>query len=201
MLNNPACASGAFCNVTEPPLFDQPAVDDMPYSRLPFPAMFTGDAKQAVALQKPPQSPSTAHVVRQTGPAVSHLYAPHDVAAPALHAPAPLHVDAAVAVAPVHAAARQTVPAAQLRHAPAPSQKPSLPHVDCSVAEHMVRGLVPLPAGTHVPMLPTCAQVLHAPVQAVSQHTSSTQLPLAHWLAVVHAMPLASFGTHEPAGQ
>ena len=163
--------------------------------------MFTGDAKQAVALQKPPQSPSTAQVVRQTGPAVSHLYAPHDVAAPALHTPAPLHMDAAVAVAPVHAAATQTVLAPQLRHAPPPSQTPSLPHVDCAVAEHMPRGLVPLPAGVHVPMLPTCAQVLQAPVQAVLQHTPSTQLPLAHTLPVVHAVPFVSFGTHEPAGQ
>jgi hypothetical protein len=95
----------------------------------------------------------------------------------------------------------QTVVGPQLRHAPAPSQEPSLPHVDCAVAEHTLRGLVPASAGVHVPMLPTCAHVMQLPPQAVLQHTPSTQLPLAHWLAPVHAVPLLSFGTHEPAGQ
>ena len=49
-------------------------------------------------------------------------------------------------------------------------------------------------------MLPIRAG-LAAPLQAVLQHTPSTQLPLAHWYASVHAVPLLSFGTHEPAGQ
>jgi hypothetical protein len=33
------------------------------------------------------------------------------------------------------------------------------------------------------------------------QHTPSTQLPLPHWLAAVHAWPLLLFGTQAPALQ
>jgi hypothetical protein len=42
---------------------------------------------------------------------------------------------------------------------------------------------------------------LHAsqePPQAVLQQTPSTQLPLPHWLAVEHAVPLPSLGTQAP---
>src|SRR5688572_12829774 len=101
MLNMPAWTSAAdvaaLCIVSPPPFVDQPVIT--PYSRSPFPARFTGAAKQAAALQKPPQSPSTAQVVRQARPAVSHVYAPHDVVAPTLHVPVPLQVDGAVSIA------------------------------------------------------------------------------------------------------
>ena len=33
---------------------------------------------------------------------------------------------------------------------------------------------------------------------AEPQHTPSTQLPVEHWLPAVHAVPSASFATHEP---
>jgi len=39
----------------------------------------------------------------------------------------------------------------------------------------------------HVPTLPVCAQLTQAPSHAVSQQTPSTQKPLAHWAAIVHA--------------
>src|SRR5688572_5435327 len=103
MLYMPALTSvgdvAALCSVSPPPFVVQLAVMFVaPYSRSPLPMMFTGgDAKQAVALQKPPQSPSTEQVVRQARPPVSHLYAPHDVVAPALHTPVPLQVDGALA--------------------------------------------------------------------------------------------------------
>jgi hypothetical protein len=38
-------------------------------------------------------------------------------------------------------------------------------------------------------------QASHAPEQAELQQTPSTQLPLEHWLAPVHAAALASFAT------
>jgi hypothetical protein len=59
---------------------------------------------------------------------------------------------------------------------------------------------VPVTA-TQVPTLPETSQAWHWPPQAVLQQTPSTQLPLPHWLAAVHAPPLASLGTHAPALQ
>src|SRR5262245_24673661 len=48
------------------------------------------------------------------------------------------------------------------------------------------------PAGTfeHTPRLPFRLQTLHTPVQAVSQHTPSTQLALAQSPNALHAWPL-----------
>jgi hypothetical protein len=45
---------------------------------------------------------------------------------------------------------------------------------------------------THVPTDPETLQASHAPAQPVLQQTPSTQLPLVHWLAPEHALPLAS---------
>jgi hypothetical protein len=41
-----------------------------------------------------------------------------------------------------------------------------------------------------VPALPATLQAWQLPVHALLQHTPSTQLPLAHWLAMAHATPL-----------
>jgi hypothetical protein len=38
-------------------------------------------------------------------------------------------------------------------------------------------------------------------LHAVLQQTPSTQLPLPHWVAAVHDVPLAFFATHVPALQ
>jgi hypothetical protein len=122
-----------------------------------LPARFTGDAKHAPAPQKPVQPASVAQLVPHTAP--EHWYAPHDVGVPALHTPAPLQVDAVVTVALAHPAARQTVPAAHLRQAPAPSQKPSSPQVDVADAEQSLRGFVPGSASLHVPRLFVAPQV------------------------------------------
>jgi hypothetical protein len=103
------------------------------------------------------QPASVVQLVPQTAP--EHWYAPHDVVAPALHTPAPLQVDAAVNVALAHPAAWQTVPAIHLRHAPAPSQKPSSPQVDAADAEQSLRGFVPGSANLHVPRLFVAPQV------------------------------------------
>jgi hypothetical protein len=123
------------------------------------------------------------------------------VFAPTLHAPEPLHVDAACAVAVEQLAARHTVPATCLRQAPAPSQKPSSPQVDGSVAEHSARGSVPASAALHVPRLFVAAQVWQLPVQAVLQQTPSTQKPLAQSAVAAQAVPLISCGTQTPAAQ
>jgi len=144
---------------------------------------------------------SVAQVAAQANPPASHWYAPQEVFAPGLHVPEPLHVDAACAVALEQVAARHTVPATCLRQAPAPSQKPSSPHVDGALAEHSARGSVPASAALHVPRLFVAAQVWQLPVQAVLQQTPSTQKPLAQSPVTVHAVPLISCGTQAPAAQ
>jgi hypothetical protein len=40
-----------------------------------------------------------------------------------------------------------------------------------------------------VPAVPARLQASHEPEQEESQHTPSTQLPLAHWLALLHEAP------------
>jgi hypothetical protein len=56
----------------------------------------------------------------------------------------------------------------------------------------------PVPAGTgvHIPRLPTTAQDMQVPLQAVAQHTPSVQIPLAHSSLPPHAVPI-TFRPHE----
>lgn len=49
------------------------------------------------------------------------------------------------------------------------------------------------------PGLPLTLQDSHCPVQAALQQTPSTQLPLAHWTAPPHPVPLANSATQTPA--
>jgi len=67
------------------------------------------------------------------------------------------------------------------------------PHlVPAPVPEHA--GRVPWGAPTtavHLPTLPPTSHAWHAPPQAVSQQTPSTQLPDPHSEPAVHAVPLA----------
>ena len=61
-------------------------------------------------------------------------------------------------------------------------------------------GLPALPAaiGLHVPTLPATLQASHAPSQAVSQHTPSTQLPLEHWPSAPQDSPALFFSSQAP---
>jgi len=70
---------------------------------------------------------------------------------------------------------------------------PSSPHVDASVlAQSLVlRGGLPATIGWHVPSDVASAQVTHVPLQALSQHTPSTQKPLLHWASQEQARPLS----------
>jgi hypothetical protein len=54
---------------------------------------------------------------------------------------------------------------------------------------------------TQLPTDPETSQAWHCPPHELLQQTPSTQLPLPHWLAAVHALPLPFFGTHAPALQ
>ena len=67
--------------------------------------------------------------------------------------------------------------------APAPSQL---------LGPHPLSGSVPTGRLLQVPAFPASAHETHAPTQAVLQHTPSTQLALAHWLALLHEDPNVS---------
>ena len=69
-------------------------------------------------------------------------------------------------------------------------------------AAHSLSGSVPPVTGRHRPLAaPVLAleQALQRSAQADSQQTPSTQSPLAHWLAAVHAPPLVCGAMQYPA--
>jgi hypothetical protein len=77
-----------------------------------------------------------------------------------------------------------------------PSQEP--PQAEPSVV-HAGRAPWGSPlTATQVPALPATSQAWHCPSHVWSQHTPSTQLPLAHWLAPPQATPSPSRGTQIP---
>ena len=82
-----------------------------------------------------------------------------------------------------------SVPSTYLRHAPAPSQVPSGPQVDALSAGHCKGLLGFAPEGTrlHSPRAIGRLQALQVSVQAVAQHTPSTQNPVRHSLSQVQA--------------
>ena len=136
------------------------------------------------------QSAFEPHVVAHD--VAPHMYAPHDTVPGVWQMPAPLQVLAGWAVATEHDAAMHTVPCVHLRQAPPPSHMPSRPQVDVASGAHSSSGSVP---PTIERQSPSAAAVLEAeqatqlPVQALSQQTPSTQLPLPHSAAPVQAPP------------
>lgn len=113
--------------------------------------------------------------------------------------PAPSQVLAGVNVDTVHDAPTQVVPATQRRHAPAPLHEPSNPQLKVVSCGHSLRGSVPALAGRHWPLAAPVSAAAHAlqlPVHAVSQHTPSTQLPLAHSGPAAHTVPSVFGVTH-----
>ena len=74
-------------------------------------------------------------------------------------------------------AAAHDVPLAYLRHAPAPLQVPSLPHVVAAAIGHCdaTSGGSPGAIGEHVPTLPASEHDMQVPVQALLQQTLLTQ--------------------------
>lgn len=138
---------------------------------------------QMLALQMLGATQSVAAVVqlvRQAPAVVSQVYFPHELDVAAPQTPAPLHVRADRATVELeHIDAAHWVPATCLRHAPAPSQDPSLPHVDAAAAGHCeaTSGGAPGAIGEHVPTLPVSEHDMHVPVQALLQQTLLTQNP------------------------
>jgi hypothetical protein len=98
----------------------------------------------------------------------------------------------------------QTVPPAQSRQAPVPSQTPSVPQLVVGLATHSAPGSVPTKMAAHTPSIPPVSAAAHAtqvPPQAPLQQNPSTQLPLRQASATVHAAPLLCLGTQAPAAQ
>jgi hypothetical protein len=123
------------------------------------------------------QSASVVQVMRHL-PSEAQTYGSHGWPEVGVQVPPPLHRHASVIVDPVHDGSLQMTPAGYFRHAPAPSQTPSVPHEVMPWSSHSLRGSVPTSAGRHVPRLPWDAQVWQPSVQAVLQQTPSMQKPL-----------------------
>ena len=150
-------------------------------------AVPVGLSVQALALQMLGATQSTACVVtvqpvRHAPDAMSQVYFPHAVEVAATQTPAPSHTRAdAVVVVLVHIAAAHCVPLMCLRHAPAPLQVPSLPHVDAAAAVHCdaTSGGSPALIGVQVPTLPASEHDTHVVLHALLQQMLFTQLPEA----------------------
>jgi hypothetical protein len=118
-------------------------------------------------------------------------------------APAPLQLAVAVAIPPAQLAVRQDVVVAASAQAPPAAQAPVFPH---SVPVVQRESVTPAVVGAQVPLVPpvfAAEQALQAVVQALLQQKPSAQNPEAHWLAAVHAVPLAlqvppAQPTHKP---
>ena len=87
-----------------------------------------------------------------------------------------------------------------MRHAPAPSQRPSRPQVDGASVTQLagVRGGSPAALSAHVPTAPGASQRAQPLVHAVLQQTPSTQNPLLHAPADTHDCPSGSGVTNGP---
>jgi hypothetical protein len=149
-------------------------------------AVPVGFSVQVPALQMlgETQSASAVQVVRHAAPAASHWYFPHALVVAAAHTPAPSQSRADVNVEPVQLAATHWVPTGYLRHAPAPLQLPSFPHVVAAAIGHCdaTSGGSPAAIGEHVPTLPVSEHDMQVPVHALLQHTLFTQKPDAQSL-------------------
>ena len=109
---------------------------------------------------------------------------------------------------PAQLAAAHIEPTSRLRHAPAPSQVPSVPHgLPASGAQS---SLASRPAGTalQAPILPATAHDWQTPAHAPSQHTpvasaalSRAQCPLLHAASTVQEAPLSSIGRQAGGSQ
>ena len=128
----------------------------------------------------------------------AHRLLGHDVTVAAVQAPAPLHTVGLV-----------TLPLAQdpAVHVVVP---PGKPHLVASVPVQVpLHGAVPLQAvrvprglpdtGEHVPILLGSLQLSHWPLQALLQHTPSTQFPFEHSAGAAQVAPSAFFPWQMPA--
>ena len=112
--------------------------------------------------------------------------------APETQAPSPSQMRPEVTALAPHTGGSQVVPRGCFRQAPAPSQVPSRPQPPADSAGHWpaLRGGRPAGTSVQVPGKPGTLQAWQVSWQAVSQHSPSTQFPLAHSPAQWHSSPL-----------
>jgi hypothetical protein len=149
-----------------------------------------GFLPQELATQTLPalQFPSTVQPVKHLVPL--HTYGMQFWAVGATQAPVASHIDGPVYAPEVQRSGAQTVPARYLRHAPAPSQVPSVPQEAAPWSTQLRRGSwAPAATGVQCPSVDVRAQLRQAPWQAVSQQTPSTQKPLPQSLLATHDWP------------
>ena len=111
--------------------------------------------------------------------------------APGLQRPAPSHANKPTTASPSQLPLLHIVPATCLRQPPAPSHLPSRPQVLRGGGDTRAVALRGLPPGRDADAdarrFLGAVQVLQPSVQAVLQHTPSTQKPLAQSVAHVQA--------------
>jgi hypothetical protein len=142
------------------------------------------------------QSAFEVQLVRQ--PELLHTNRPQLVVVAVPHAPVPLQVFAGVKLLAAHTAPVQTVPAAYLRQAPAPSHVPSLPQLLAIWSVHWFSGSWPAGTTLHVPRLPIWLHAWQVPLQAVAQHTPCAQTFEAQSVSAAHVAPFENL-PHLPA--
>ena len=99
---------------------------------------------------------------------------------------------------PLHEALPQLVEAGAYPQAPAPSQVPLKPQGMAGFDAQPPCGSEALGAvGWQEPACPGMLQARQVPQLGAEQHTPSTQLPLAHWVAALQSWPRRS-SPHEP---
>jgi len=106
------------------------------------------------------------------------------------HVPVPLQVRAGVKVVPLQADATHVVPVAYRRHAPLPSQAPSVPQVDAPWSLHWLNGSAPAATDAQVPTVPVRLHDRQMPAQAVAQQTPCSQKPELHSPAAPQVAPI-----------
>jgi hypothetical protein len=133
-------------------------------------------------------------LVRQTFAPVLQLNPPTQVAlADVWQVPVPLHSRGCTWVAPVlQVPGTQTVPLANSRQAPEPSQVPSVPQVDAACVAHWLAttGGVPADTSEQVPTLPVSAHDWQVPLQSLSQQNPCEQNPELHSAAIPQLTPV-----------
>ena len=101
-------------------------------------------------------------------------------------------------VSPLHEATAHTVVPDQKRHAPLPSQAPSVPQVVREVAGQSLKGSEPSATRMHSPFELGSAQERHTPLQSLSQQTPCEQKPLAQSPGIMQLAPMPALPSHSP---
>ena len=111
-----------------------------------------------------------------------------------LQVPEPLQLEALWCTKPRQIKGEHWMVAGHCSQTPPVAQKPSAPQVVCAVAAHMPLEPPPVFVVPQTPLAPlplsAAEHDVQVPLQAVSQHTPSTQLPVAHVEAEEQAAPL-----------